>query len=367
MPISGDASLGSELLPKIEDWPEEGQPARSTQSTPFPPWEIGQPLKLSLTEALMVAAANNREYQSRKEDIFRVALGLDLERDAFRNTYFGALESELLSDQFGDEEITGVANRASAEWSRLLEFGTALSSRIFIDLVKLLTQGASSSFGIFADATISIPLMAGSGRNIVTEPLIQAERDVVYSMYTFERFKRSLAVDIASGYLSVLRQQDVLYNAKENYERLLSGAQRAERLTDAGRLSRVELDQARQDVLRARNSWISAQQAYANQLDAFKVSMGLPPDARLELDRLELDNLERAATAALQDSSAAAEMAGENGSGEISASFDDSAFIAEGKGLLALEPVEAVSLALTHRLDLRTAQDRVNDAQRKLW
>ncbi len=365
LPISGEASLGSELLPKIEDWPEENQPARSTQATEFPPWEIGQPLKLTLTDALMVAAANNREYQTRKEDIFRVALGLDLERDAFRNTYFGALESELLSDQIGDEEITGVANRASAEWSRLLELNGPEQPH-FIDLVKLLTQGASSSFGIFADATISIPLMAGSGRNIVTEPLIQAERDVVYAMYTFERFKRSLAVDIASGYLSVLRQQDVLYNAKENYERLLSGAQRAERLTDAGRLSRVELDQARQDVLRARNSWISAQQAYANQLDAFKVSMGLPPDALLELDRLELDNLERAATAALQDSSAAAEMAGENGSGQISASFDDSSFIAEGTGLLALEPVEAVSLALTHRLDLRTAQDRVNDAQRKV-
>ncbi len=76
--------------------------------------------------------------------------------------------------------------------------------------------------------------MAGSGRNIVTEPLIQAERDVVYTMYTFERFKRSLAVEIASGYLSVLRQQDVLRNAKENYERLKTGAQRAERLADVG-------------------------------------------------------------------------------------------------------------------------------------
>ena len=367
LPISGDASLGSDVLPLIEDWPEDDQPARSPQSTWQPLFEIDGPLKLSLMDALMVAAANSRQYQTRKEDIFRVALGLDLERDVFRNTYFGGLESELVSNQFGDEKITGVANRASAEWTRLLEFGTALSSRILIDLVKLLTQGASSSFGIFADATVSIPLMAGSGRNIVTEPLIQAERDVVYAMYTFERFKRSLAVGIASGYLSVLRQQNVLRNAKENYERLQTGAQRAERLADAGRLPKIQLDQALQDVLRARNSWVSAQQEYANQMDAFKVSMSLPPDARIELDRLELDNLDRAAMAALGESVLSADMGGDHYDAEsFNDQFEASMLIGEAKGLQALEPSEAVGLAFSHRLDLRTAQDRVNDAQRKV-
>ena len=367
LPIAGDASFGSDVLPQIEDWPEDGQPARSPQSTWQPLVEIDGPLKLRLIDALMVAAANSRQYQTRKEDIFRVALGLDLERDVFRNTYFGDLESELVSNQFGDEEITGIANRASAEWTRLLEFGMALSSRIAIDLVKLLTQGASSSFGIFADATVSIPLMAGSGRNIVTEPLIQAERDVVYTMYTFERFKRSLAVEIASGYLSVLRQQDVLRNAKENYERLKLGAQRAERLADAGRLPKIQLDQARQDVLRARNSWVSAQQAYANQMDAFKVSMGLPPDARIELDRLELDNLDRAAMAALGESALSADMAEDGYDTEsFTDQFEASMLLREAKGLLALEPTEAVELAFSHRLDLKTTQDRVNDAQRKV-
>ncbi len=62
--------------------------------------DIDGPLKLSLMDALMVAAANSRQYQTRKEDIFRVALGLDLERDVFRNTYFGDLESEMVSNQF---------------------------------------------------------------------------------------------------------------------------------------------------------------------------------------------------------------------------------------------------------------------------
>ena len=366
LPVAGPSSFGSDALTPVEDWPEADQPTRSGKGSPVPFWETGQPLRLSLIDALMVAAANNRDYQSRKEDVFRTALGLDLERDVFRSSWYGTLDSELVSDQFEEAEVTGLANRASAKWTRLFEFGTAISSRIFIDLVKLLTQGASSSFGIFADATVSIPLLAGSGRNIVTEPLIQAEREVVYSLYSFERYKRTLAVQMASGYLAVLRQMDEMANAQENYERLQVGAERAERMSDAGRLPKIQLDQARQDVLRARSRWISARQSYANQLDAFKVSMGLPPDARVELDRQELDRLGEAATEALEQAVAAIEDGSDTAVVTAAASDQNEPFIPEGTGLLALDPAEAVTLALTQRLDLRIAQDRVNDAQRQV-
>jgi outer membrane protein TolC len=367
LPYAGDASLGSDVLPAIEDWPEEDQPSRAKASEPLlPPWNGDQPLKLTLMDTLMVAAANSREYQTTKEDIFQVALGLDLERNAFRNIFFGSMESGVVSDHSGDQAISGVANNASATWTRLLKSGAALSSRIFIDLVKLLTQGRSSSFGIFADATISIPLMAGSGRNIVTEPLVQAERDVVYSIYTFDRFKRTLAVRIASGYLAVLKQMDVLKNAEENYHRLKSGAQRATRLAEAGRLPRIQLDQVRQDVLRARISWISSQQAYATRMDSFKISMGLPPDARIELDRSELDRLALAAKTALEKSTLTAAMVDEKGSEATGAPTEPILPERQSGGLLELEPLKAVTLALSHRRDLRISQDRVNDAQRKV-
>lgn len=365
LPFTGNASLGSDLLLKVPDWPEEDQPSRLPSSgLPFT-WEEGLPLKLTLEDALMVAAANNRDYQTRKEDIFQLALGLDLERDVFRNTFYGALESEYISNQSGDINVSGVANRATARWSRVLKYGAALSSQIFIDLVKLLTPGSSSSRGLYADATISIPLLAGSGKNIVTEPLIQAERDVLYSMYTFERFKRSLAVQIATEYLSVLRQENVLNNAEENYKRLKSGTTRAERMAEAGRLSKVELDQARQDVLRARNSWILAAQAYANRLDSFKVSMGLPPDSLIGLDRSELEQLDRAAADGMDADLLMAQVFNQNGDGEAVVQPGDMPE-QEDDGLLALSPEEAIRLALTNRLDMRVAKDRVTDAQRKV-
>jgi hypothetical protein len=298
LPFSGAASLGVDELPYIEHWPEKDYPFRTVAYEPSPPpWEGDKTLKLSLVDSLQIAAANNREYQTVKEDIFQAALILDLESNRFRNTFFGALQSIITRDQ--KNSTTDVASSSSAEWIRQLKTGATLSTLMFIDLVKLLTQDRSSSYGIFADATIAIPLLAGSGEYIVAEPLTQAERNLSYSLYAFERVKRTLAVQVASEYLTVLELLDQLKNEEENYRRLLLFARNASRLAEAGRLPKIQLDQAYQDVLRARVNWISAQQTYANGLDSFKNILGLPTDAFIELDQLELDRLTLAAKEAL--------------------------------------------------------------------
>jgi len=43
--------------------------------------------------------------------------------------------------------------------------------------------------------------------------------------------------------------------------------------------------------LRARNRWISTSQSYKRSLDSFKNLLGLPPDAHIELDKAELEQL----------------------------------------------------------------------------
>ncbi|MEX0742318.1 MAG: hypothetical protein WD079_05925, partial [Phycisphaeraceae bacterium] len=100
LPIVGPESLGSDQLPLIEHWPEEDYPARLTGVEPvIPPWDPQQAPQLSLIEALQVGARNSREYQSRKEAIYRAALDLDLAADEFRTTYFGIIEGLITSDQ----------------------------------------------------------------------------------------------------------------------------------------------------------------------------------------------------------------------------------------------------------------------------
>jgi outer membrane protein TolC len=364
LPFSGLASLGVDELPYIEHWPEKDYPVRAvTYEKSETPWDSDKPLTISLIDTLQIAAANNREYQTIKEDIFQAALILDNESNNFRNTFFGALQSILETDRSGDNNATGIENTASARWERRLKSGATLASSIFFDLANLFTQSGSSSWGIFADATITIPLLAGSGEYVVTEPLIQAERDLAYSLFTFERFKRGLAVRVASSYYGVLNQMNIVNNERANYQRLIESARNVTRMAKAGRLSKIQVDQAYQDVLNARVRWIAAQQNYASRLDSFKIELGLPTDAKVELDLSELEWLSADANSVI-GADLSARLKREQDILESDAHIEIPPISRKGGGPLELEYFEAIDIALNNRMDLRVLQGQVYDAQR---
>jgi len=364
---AGRASLGTDQLEPVEHWPEEDYPrAISSDDDPNIPVVPNEPIKLSLMQALQVGARNSPAYQSRKEDVFGAALDLDLERNDFRNIFTGQVASLLSTDASGNETVSGTVNSADAGLSRTLQNGVELSTALAVDLASLLTQGGASSLGLVADASISIPLLRGSGKHIVREPLTQAERNVVYAIYDFERFKRTFAVSVARDYLGVLRQVDQVRNVEENYRSLIASARRSRRLADAGRLSEIQVDQAVQSELRARNNWISAKEQYKNRLDAFKSTIGLPPDALIELDPNDLEQLRVPASKlveeiiAQEDSEEAQETPPADAPIELVPVSD------EGAGPLEIDKSTAIRLALDNRLDLRTVLGEVYDAQRQV-
>jgi len=364
LPASHAASKGVGAVEPVEHWPK-GSDYR-TRRRWAPPRVVqqasDQPVQLTLDQALQVAALNSRDYQSQKEQVFRTALDLELERDAFRNTYAGLIESLLVSDPGADPDVLGVENTGEASLERRLKSGASLSTRLVLDLAQLLRPDDVNSAGVFADLSATVPLLAGSGRHIVAEPLTQAERDVLYALWQFERFKRTFAVRVASDYLQVLQQLDVVRNAESNYRRLIDSSRRARALADAGRLSEIDVDQVNQDVLRARDSWIRARERYQQQVDQYKVLLGLPTDARVALDPAELTRLAETAADALGAARAAADRAEGYAveEGRIRIQPPGRA----GAGPFEMPPREAVELALGERLDLRTEQQRVTDAQR---
>jgi len=358
------ASVSSACVETPQDWPEE----RAAEECPPPEAASGggSPIVLSLFEALEVAAANSRDYQSQKESVFRAALSLDLERDAFRSTFRGLMDAVFTNDMSSGSADNAVESTTDVSWSKLFETGVSVSAGLALDLVRLLTGDREETLGIAADATISIPLLRGAGRRIVAEPLTQAERDVIYAIHDFERFKRTFAVRVASDYLAVIENLDQVRTAEENYRSLIKSTRRAARLAEAGRLPEIQVDQARQDELRARSRWISAMQRYESALDSFRVTLGLPPDARVELDRAELDRLAAAAGSALGD----AALDGQARENDAEAPDADAPVILEeperNVGRYELEEPLALRIALENRLDLRTRLGEVYDAQRKV-
>lgn len=364
LPYSSQASLGTDKLKIIEHWPEENYPKAAQSPDPILLLEPDKPLQLSLIQALQIGARNSFEYQTLKEDVFKSALDLDLERNEFRNIFASQVDSLISTNTTGDRTVSGVENSAAVGMSRTLESGVELSTALAIDIANLLTMGGASSFGVAGDATIAIPLLRGSGKHIVREPLTQAERDVLYAIYEFERFKQTFAVDIASGYLEVLRQIDQVRNAEQNYRSLIASARRSRSLADAGRLPQIQVDQATQNELKARNGWISATESYKNSLDSFKNLLGLPPDAQIELERADLDKLIAPASKIIADIVPEEQVEADKETGPVDAPVELVAPSREDAGPMEIDESLAIKLAFQNRLDLRLAQGEVYDAQR---
>jgi outer membrane protein TolC len=361
---SSEASLGTDALTPIKHWPKDGYPPPSSSADANVPIEPNQPVKLSLVDALQVGAHNSPDYQSQKERVFQAALSLDLTRNNFRNVFTAQADSRVSMDTTGDSTVTSVSSGGSVGVTRSLKNGLDLSAALAVDLFNLLTQGGMSSLGLSADTSVSLPLLRGAGRHIITEPLTQAERNVVYQIWDFERYKRTFAVSIARDYFGVLRQMDSVANARDNYRSAITSARWTRRRADAGRITEVEVDQAVQRELNARNNWISAQEQLASRLDAFKVSLGLPPDAVIELDPNDLAQLRKRSDEIVGQMREAAQAAVAEKAPPADAPVELEPAGPDGAGPFEIDESVAVRLALESRLDLKASNGQVYDAQR---
>jgi len=315
------AELFGELGDFTIDPPEDSLRARVLAG------EVTDLEELDLATCLEIAAENNREYQTRKENLYRAALDVTLER----------WELGWIPEGAGDAGIDGVGDRATTVsggigfgLDKVLGTGATIISGIGLSLVKDVLSGGGWSAQTSASLLFTQPLLRGSGELIVYEDLTQAERDLVYEVRDFERFRRQLAVDVAGRLLRLYQDLDAIANERLNYENVVDIRERNESLSEAGRLSDIQVDQARQNEYTSEDRLISAQQDYENALDSFKLLLGLPMGVELSIDRKELGRL---AEIGLTDA-------------EIDAQ-------------------QAIVLAYEHRPDFQTAVDQVIDAERK--
>jgi outer membrane protein TolC len=341
LPHSGNAALGIDQLTPPPGWP--GGDSSTNQAATAE--ALPRPLPLSLTEALQIGAAHSRAYQAQKEAVYTAALNIDVADAAFRSTLEGAWTGGYEENRGTAPATRGLTQRAALGLNRTLQIGASLSSQLAIDLVKLLTLDRSSAYGLAADLSVSIPLLRGAGRRVVTEPLTQAERNLMYAMLEFERFKQSYAVNVARDYFRVLQLRDQVTNASNNFERIRLSTDRARRLAEAGRLQEIQVDQSQQEEWRARERWLSARVDYERQRDAFNITLGLPADAQVQLDDAALTQLRPPVPApdALRE--------------PIDTSED---------ALQLPDPDLAIPYALQRRHDLLIALGQVEDAQRRV-
>ena len=294
--------------------------------------------RLSLADALNVAAQNDRQYQRLKEDVFKAALDLDSQQFLFETSFTGLLLGLLSGNSESADTATG---RAGAGFQRQFENGATIAGNLALDVARLL-QSDWHSLGITGDLSMTVPLLRGSGREVVREPLTQAERNLMYAIRRFEYYRQTYAVAVAAGYYGVLETVQYLKNAQDNERRQDINCRRAEMMFEAWRnnMRSIDVDQARSGLLAAGDGVVSMRRTYENLLDAFKLSIGLPPESRIELDNQELEMLQQEIEAAARE-----------GTG--------------GERMFPDEP-DACVIALARRLDLSIVRDAFGDAERGL-
>lgn len=183
-------------------------------------------------------------------------------------------------------------------------------------------------------------MLRGAGAEIVAEPLTQAQRDLRYAIWEFERYRRAFAVEVATNYMQVLESNNQVRTARANYERLIEARERATRMAQAGRLPGIQVDQALQDELRARRSWVGARQNSRQRLDRFRILLGLPPDAAVRMDDTELERLQEVISA--------------------TPAGDDSTYSDQDP------PHALLAGALEQRRDLKVSRARLEDSERAI-
>jgi outer membrane protein TolC len=381
LPVSHPASYGAAYINRIKHYPPDAPGGQALPATTAPatqpeavtavdpatsqPVTI-EPLRLNLLDTLQIAAHSSREYQSQKEQVYLAALALDLERDEFRSTFSGLVNADIISDLGNDPDVTGVTGGMELGLSQKFTSGLAISTRIGLDLVQLLTGDRESASGVFADISASMPLLRGAGAHIVAEPLTQAERDVIYAIWAFENYKRDFAIQVAEQYYAVLEQLDSVRNAESNYRRLIDSTKRTQALSDAGRIVPVQVDQSINQELSARERWILSQESYGRRLDQLKTTLGLPPDAQVSLDRDELKRVSDRVGLVLQEFGSRPMTTTMPTTAPVEARLLGGPSAAAGMQPLGIDESASIAMALENRLDLRTAKGEVYDAQRQV-
>jgi outer membrane protein TolC len=283
---------------------------------------------LTLPQAVALATAYNREYQTQKEALYIKALDLRLTRHDFEYQFFGGASGGYNADR-NDEAVGAESN---VGFNRLLAGGTRISTELAAAWVDVLSGNLRGGLASILSATVTQPLLRGSDRIVVLENLTQAERDTLYQVRSFNRFRKTFVVSVISQYYGILQKRDAVENARKNYITLAWVNERVEKLANAGRVPLLELDRIRQEKLQASNIYSQAEKEYRQALDEFKIILGLHTTAELQLDENEFEALR-------------------------TAEMTEPDFTED----------KVIEAALLQRLDLVNSVDAIIDAQRKVY
>ena len=302
----------------------------------------------SLQEALKTAVQHSRAYQNSREQLYLTALSLTLSRHQFTPIFSGggsgtyAAQTEqtsalvpdpvtgqlipVLSDNLAEQESVHATGNVGVNW--LIRDIGRLSAAFSTDFLRFLAGSPSTLTSSQIGATLTRPLLRNAGYKADIENLTQAERDLLYQLRDFVRFRKDFTVQVASAYYGVLGNRDAVRNSFLNFQSSRRAGDRTRALAAEGRTTQSDLGRIEQQELSAENAWVGAILIYQRALDDFKIQLGIPVETKVVLDDRELQ--------------------------ELRIRHPD------------IKVAQAIEVALAARLDYQNARDQLADSGRKV-
>lgn len=265
---------------------------------------------LRLEDALDLAVKHSRAYQARKEQLYLSALSLAATRHQYTpifsgrasGTFSGGTEravtyqidevtgelKPVLSDNLVEQQQVNGSASVGASW--LIQDVGRLSTAFTTSFLRYLSGGQRPSSQL--NAQFMRPLLRDAGFKQQMEALTVAERRMLYDLRDFTRYRRDFSVGIATAYYAVLGQRDTVRNNFLNLQSSRKNAERTRALADEGRVTQSDLGRLAQQELSSEGAWINAIRSYKQQLDNFKLQLGLMVDENIVLEDAELAALQ---------------------------------------------------------------------------
>ncbi len=254
-------------------------------------------LELSADRAVDVGLVHSREYQTELEELYLSALALTFERFEFDLQWFGGNVTDYFHFGRGPNEQNTLKTHSFLGFSKAFASGGQLLVNFANSFVWEFTGNDSGIAPSNLTLNFVQPLLRGAFRDVRLENLTQSERNVLYRVRDFVRFRKQFYVDLISGdrgYLDLLLQLQGIRNLEQNLFALEQNLRAHEALADAGLVSPLQVDQVFQSYQAGRLSLIRANNSLENALDAYKIQLGLPPEVDVALDDTQLEPFELA-------------------------------------------------------------------------
>ncbi len=321
MPMPPDDPTSNQLMQCVDGkrgwrhWTRNGEltNVEDCSWTQYLPWDAQGQVLLNRQGAAEIALLHSRDYQTALETLYLSALDVSYQRFRFDVQFFGSNDTNYTVDSriHGPNPTTRTLdNEASLEANKLFATGAELVVGVANSLVWQFGGSEGTNVNTLASFNLLQPLLRAGGRAVVLESLTDSERGLVANVRQMEHYRRGFYVKVvagrslgtgpvrsglsissldpgggasASGYMGLLGSEIKIRNQRANMLAILESWRRLEALNQAGRVTRFQVDQTLQSLFSSQSALLSLIDSYENTLEAYKISLGLPPDLPVKI------------------------------------------------------------------------------------